>query len=373
MKKINIEISTGKDKYSIEIGKNVISKLSKKIQKHCPKTQNVALIIDKNIPGRLKRKIFTSVKRYNVIKLELSPSEKIKSMITIDLIINRLLSKNFNRNDLIIAIGGGIIGDITSFAASIYKRGLNFINIPTSLLAQVDSSIGGKTGVNTIHGKNLIGTFYQPKIVLIDVLFLTSLNKRELICGYAEILKHSLIKDKRFFNWLQSNSKKILEDRNLSVLSIAIKQSCEIKKSFVVKDVREKNLRKKLNFGHTFAHAIEAKTKYSKKINHGEAVLMGMILATQLSYQKKICSLSTLNDLKLIYKKNKLNTYLKKKFKLGNIPSLTTYMMHDKKNDDEKINLILIREIGKVSEPGKYKFSKEILKNDLKKLTNFNF
>ena len=373
MKRINIKISKDKDTYSIEIGKNVINQLSKKIRKYCPKTENVALIVDKNIPIRLKRKIFTSLRRYNVTKLEFLPSEKIKSISTANLIINKLISKNFNRNDLVIAIGGGIIGDITSFVASIYKRGLNFINVPTSLLAQVDSSIGGKTGVNTIHGKNLIGTFYQPKIVLIDVSFLMSLNKKELICGYAEILKHSLIKDKKFFNWLLANSKKILEDRNLNVLSVAIKKSCEIKKSFVVRDVSEKNLRKKLNFGHTFAHAIEAGTKYSKKINHGEAVLVGMILATQLSYTKKICSKSTLNNLKLIYRKNRLNIYLKKKFRFRNIPSLLKFMIHDKKNEDKKINLILIKEIGKVTEPGKYKFTKEVLKNDLKKLTNFNF
>ncbi len=373
MKRISIKISKNKDWYSIEIGKNIISQLSKRIQKHCPKTKNVALIIDKNVPTKLKRKIFYAVRKYNIMKLELNPSEKIKSMSTVDQIINKLLSKNFNRNDLIIAIGGGIIGDTTSFVASIYKRGLNFINVPTSLLAQVDSSIGGKTGVNTSYGKNLIGSFYQPKIVLIDVLFLMSLKKKELICGYAEILKHSLIKDKKFFNWLQLNSKKILEDRNLDILSSAIKRSCEIKKSFVINDVTERNLRMKLNFGHTFAHAIEARSKYSKKINHGEAVLIGMILATQLSYLKKICSLSTLNNLKLIYKKNKLDDYLKKKFKLVNIPSLLKFMVYDKKNNDQKINLILIKEIGRVTEPGKYKFSKMTLKNDFKKLTNFNF
>ena len=213
-------------------------------------------------------------------------NEKNKSLSKVDYFLNILLSKNFNRSDLLIGVGGGITGDVAGFVASIYKRGISFINIPTTLLAQVDSAIGGKTGVNTSHGKNLIGSFSQPKLVLIDTAFIDSLPKREMICGYAEILKHSIIKDEKFFNWLEKNTKSILAKKPESLI-YAIKKSCQIKMYFVLKDVNEKNMRMILNFGHTFAHAIEAKNKYSKKITHGEAVLIGMILATKLSVLKK--------------------------------------------------------------------------------------
>ena len=135
-------------------------------------------------------------------------------MKIINFYLNELLSKNFNRSDLIIAVGGGITGDVAGFIASIYKRGLNFINIPTTLLAQVDSSIGGKTGVNSIHGKNLIGSFYQPKLVIVDTSFLETLPKKQMVCGFAEILKHSIIKDKKFFKWLQKNTSFVLSKQS---------------------------------------------------------------------------------------------------------------------------------------------------------------
>ena len=200
-----------------------------------------------------------------------------------------MLSKNFNRSDLIIGVGGGITGDVAGFVASIFKRGINFINIPTTLLAQVDSAIGGKTGVNSKYGKNLIGSFYQPRLVINDLSFINSLPKKEMICGYAEILKHSIIKDKKFFNWLTKNSKAVLGKKSKE-LAYAIKKSCEIKIYFVNQDINEKNFRMILNFGHTFAHAIEVKNNYSSKITHGEAVLTGMILETILTDIKKICS-----------------------------------------------------------------------------------
>ena len=176
------------------------------------------------------------------------------------------MSKNLNRSDLIIGFGGGITGDVASFVASIFKRGINFINFPTTLLAQVDSAVGGKTGVNSFQGKNLIGTFYQPKLVISDTLFLKSLSRKEMICGYAEILKHSLIRDKIFFEFLKKNFIKILS-HNHKVLEKTIYKSCLIKKEIVEKDDKEKNIRKVLNLGHTFAHAYEATIGYNKGLN----------------------------------------------------------------------------------------------------------
>ena len=277
--------------------------------------------------------------------------------------VERCLAKNFNRNDILISLGGGILGDYSAFAASIIKRGINFINIPTTLLAQVDSSIGGKTGVNTSQGKNLIGSFYQPKLVLSDIETLKSLPQRELICGYAEILKHSLILKNNFFKWLKINSGSLLKNRNLNLLKTAVIESCKIKLHFVNKDVFEKNVRMILNFGHTFAHAIEAQNKYSKRINHGEAVIMGMMMATKFSYLKKVCNLNTVNELEKIYQSNKLDYNIKKFFKMSEHKKIAKYMGSDKKNNDKKINLILLKKIGLTTKPNTYKISNsEMLK-----------
>ena len=199
----NQEVKFKSQNYSIIIGKNTINVLPKKIKLLCPNTKKIALIIDKKIPQKFKKKLKNKLKKYDILLLPFIANEKNKNINTVNFFLKALLSKNFNRTDLIIGVGGGIAGDVIGFIASIYKRGINFINIPTTLLAQVDSSIGGKTGVNSHHGKNLIGSFYQPKLVINDTSFIDSLPKREMICGYAEILKHSIIKDKKFFNWLE--------------------------------------------------------------------------------------------------------------------------------------------------------------------------
>ena len=254
---------------------------------------------------------------------------------------------NFNRNDCIISFGGGITGDVSGFTASIFKRGLKFINIPTTLLAQVDSSIGGKTGVNNKYGKNLIGSFKQPDLVISDINLLNSLPKREIICGYGEILKHSIINSKSTFNYLNKNYVKILNLKS-PFIEKAILDSCKVKKKIVEKDEKEKNLRKILNLGHTFAHAYEASLSYSKKVNHGEAVILGIISATKFSFEHNILNkydfkkiMFHVSNLKI--KKN-LNHYFKKK----DINLLIKFMRLDKKNNSSKINLILIKNIGKI-------------------------
>ena len=281
-----------------------------------------------------------------------------------------MLLKNFNRSDLLISVGGGITGDVAGFVASIFKRGVNFINIPTTLLAQVDSSIGGKTGVNSVYGKNLIGAFYQPKLVISDTSFINSLPKKEMICGYAEILKHSIIKDKKFFSWLKKNTKFIMAKRDQKLI-YAIKKSCEIKMSFVNRDVKEKNLRMILNFGHTFAHAIEVQNNYSKKITHGEAVLSGMILATRLSVAKKICSLKTLQSITNIYLQNNLDYTFKKYSTQSSLNKLIPFLKNDKKNNDEKINFILLKNIGQTALPNTSKISIGNLKKITKTISQY--
>ena len=356
--------------YSLFIGKNILGHIPKKIKHLCPKTKNIALIVDKNVPGKFKKILKKKLKKYNLFFFTISVNEKTKSFETVNLYINKLLSKNFNRSDLIIGIGGGIVGDIMGFVASIYKRGINFINIPTTLLAQVDSAIGGKTGVNSKYGKNLIGSFYQPKLVIIDTSFLKSLPKKEMICGYAEILKHSIIKDKNFFKWLKKNTKYILS-KNDAVLTYAIKKSCQIKMYFVSQDVDEKGLRMMLNFGHTFAHAIEVRNNYSKKITHGEAVLSGMILAARLSIVKKICNLKIVKEIEEIYQKNNLSYTFMKYSNHNLINKLIPYLKNDKKNDDEKINFILLKNIGKTTLPNKNKISISNLKKYSKTIAQY--
>ena len=356
MKNQEIKFKNLNDNYSIIIGRNLIRQLPKKIGSLCPKAKKIAFIIDKNIPKKFLKLFKKNLKNYDLYFYILNVSEKSKSMTTVNFYLNKLFSKNFNRSDLVISVGGGITGDVAGFIASIFKRGINFVNMPTTLLAQVDSAIGGKTGINNSYGKNLIGSFYQPRLVLSDTDFLESLPKKEIICGYAEILKHSIIKDKFFFHWLKKNTKKIF-NKSPKELSYAIRKSCEIKMFFVNKD-----LRMLLNFGHTFAHAIEAKNSFSKNISHGEAVLAGMILETRLSLIKKICKRNCLQEIVNIYNQNNLSYTFKSISKQKFIVSLIPYLKNDKKNNDDKINFVLLKRIGQASKPNKYKMSENELK-----------
>ncbi len=357
--------------YPIFIGNGILDLLPKQIKLRCPGSKKVALILDKNVPSHLRKKIRYSLKGYKIFVKEYLPNENLKSFKEVYLLVEKLIEQRFNRNDIVIAVGGGIIGDFSGFVASILKRGVNFINIPTTLLAQVDSSIGGKTGINSILGKNLIGAFYQPKLVLSDISFLKSLSKREFICGFGEVLKYSLIKDKHFFKFIKKNSKKILEGKDLKVLKYLIIRSCKNKVYFVKADEKESGKRMILNFGHTFAHGIEAANNFSKKINHGEAVLMGMFLATKLSVKMKLCSKKVLSEIQNIYTLNKLPSNLNKFFKKNKFKEIVKHMINDKKNNDSKINLILIKKIGKTTQPGKIKISYDKMKIIIHDLEDF--
>ncbi len=363
---MNINRLNAKD-YRIIIGKNSISTLATEIKRHCPKCKKIALIYDKKIPKKFLVKIKKYLKRYKVFIFFVSSSEKIKNLDKTNFFINNLLKSNFNRTDLVVAIGGGIIGDMAGFVASIYKRGINFINLPSTLLAQVDSCIGGKTGVNSDYGKNLIGSFYKPRIVIVDTELLKSLTKREVICGFAEILKHAIIDDKKFFDFLKNNTQKILSLKT-NFLEKSILRSCKIKLNFTEKDFNEKGLRMKLNFGHTFAHALEIQNKYSKKLNHGEAVLIGMMIAVKISKLKNLCTSNTHDQIEDLYKKYSLLKNHNKFLKKNNILKSLKFMKNDKKKDDEKVNFILLNNIGKTTVPGKYKYKLSQVESLIKKL-----
>ncbi len=361
MKKQEIKVKNSDFQYSIIIGENILDTLKKKIKLLCPETKKIALVIDHNVPNKFKTILKKKLSAYDITLFLFKASEKTKSIKSVNFFLERLFIKKFNRTDLIISIGGGITGDVTGFVASIFKRGLNFINLPTTLLAQVDSAIGGKTGINSPYGKNLIGAFYQPKLVMSDTSFLKSLPYKEMVCGYAEILKHAIIKDKKFFEWLKQNTKYLLLKKKSSLI-YAIKKSCLIKTYFVSKDVNENNLRMKLNFGHTFAHAIEVKNNYSKKITHGEAVLSGIILASRLSLLRQVCKTNTLKEIQKIYLNNNLSYTYKKYSNPKTIESLLPFLKNDKKNNDENINFILLKKIGLTSIPNKNKIPIKKLK-----------
>ena len=344
MKQSKLVVQTKNGKYPIVIGRNLSRNLSRIFKDNTIHFNKCLLLIDNKIKIGIIKELTNSIKQKK-IAYRFNSSEKNKNINSVMKILDLLQKNNFNRNDCLITIGGGITGDTGGFAASLYKRGLKFINIPTTLLSQVDSSIGGKTGVNTKYGKNLIGSFYQPNLVIADITFLKTLPKREIICGYAEILKHSIISNKKKFEYLNKNVKKILSLKS-PFIEKAIFESCKIKKEIVQKDENETNLRKILNFGHTFAHAYEASYGYSKKLNHGEAVILGIYSALKFGLKNKILKLSDFNLIIKHLKKAQLSYKLKNYFSTKDTKKIVSYMLKDKKNNSGKINLVLLKKIG---------------------------
>ncbi len=345
MKPIKLKIKTKLQNYQIIIGNNLVSNIFKLSKNNLVEFKKCLIVIDNNISKRTVTKIKKSLNHKNTYIHFFKASEINKNINNVNKILDILLNKNFSRDDCLISVGGGITGDVSGFAASLFKRGLKFINIPTTLLSQVDSSIGGKTGINTKYGKNLIGSFYQPNLVITDIDFLKTLPKREIICGYGEILKHSLIANKNFYNFLNKNSKKIF-NLNSPFIEKTIYESCKIKKKFVEKDEKEKGLRKTLNFGHTFVHAYEATLKYSKKLNHGEAVILGMKSALDFSLNNNLLKKKDYDSIVNHITSSSLPSSINKFFKVKDLNKIIFFMLKDKKNNSDKINLVLLKKIG---------------------------
>jgi 3-dehydroquinate synthase len=269
--------------YDIVIGPGLIARAASHIAPYI-RAPRVIIITDAHV-GPLYAKPLAAdcaARGMRCDTLTLPAGEATKSFTQFEKLLNDLLALKPDRKTTLIALGGGVIGDITGFAASVLLRGVDFIQIPTSLLAQVDSSVGGKTGINTAHGKNLVGSFYQPKRVLIDTATLQTLPPRELRAGYAEILKYGLIGNPDFYQWLLRHGGEILAGDTPS-LAKAIGESCRMKAAIVSADEREGDVRALLNFGHTFGHALEAECGYNDLLVHGEAVAVGMVMACRLS------------------------------------------------------------------------------------------
>tara|TARA_B100000686_G_scaffold257500_1_gene269554 strand:- start:290 stop:1363 length:1074 start_codon:yes stop_codon:yes gene_type:complete len=329
------------------VGANLLNIAGKKISETIGKT-SCWVVTDENVSKHYLTPLMHSLKKSELraSAIILLPGEENKRIETVQQIVDKVLGEAPDRDSTLIALGGGVVGDITGFAASIILRGINFVQIPTTLLSQVDSSVGGKTGVNTTQGKNLLGTFYQPKLVLADITVLETLPLRDRISGYAEIVKYGLIRDKNFYLWLEENGKKIIS-LDSAACQEAVKKSCLIKGEVVAADEKEEGHRALLNFGHTFGHALEKETGFNTSLLHGEAVSLGMIMAITLSIKLGVCSQSVLDRVQKHFQKIGLPT---KPSKNGgdfwNPEILINNMTFDKKRRKGRIAFILLNEIG---------------------------
>jgi len=338
MKTLNVDLGTRS--YPIHIGTGLLDK-PELIRPHVQGSE-VMIVTNETIAPLYLERCLTLFDGYDVATTVLPDGEQYKTLDTLNLVFDGLLTKHFTRRCTLVALGGGVIGDITGYAAASYQRGVNFIQIPTTLLAQVDSSVGGKTGVNHPLGKNMIGAFHQPQCVIADTDTLNTLDDRQLSAGIAEVIKYGLINDADFFIWLEENLSKLL-NRDPDALSYAIERSCHDKAEIVAADEKESGVRALLNLGHTFGHAIETGTGYGTWL-HGEAVSCGMLMAAELSHKQGWLTADELERTQDILSKANLPTLPPASM---NTEQFIDIMSVDKKNLEKKIRLILMKSIGK--------------------------
>ena len=337
MKKINIQFD--ERSYPIYIGEGLISN-DELISQHIL-GKKVAIITNETVADIYLKTLMDTVSSHKeLISIILPDGESYKSKDSLDSIYAQLLENKADREITLIALGGGVIGDITGFAAATYMRGVNFIQIPTTLLSQVDSSVGGKTGINHPLGKNMIGAFYQPKCVISDMDVMKTLPSRELSAGLAEVIKYGLIRDNKFFEWLESHIQYLME-MNPKYLIEAVQRSCENKAAVVEADEFESGIRAILNLGHTFGHAIEVAQGYGNWL-HGEAVGAGMVMAAKLSQSMGWLADKDVGRIVALIKKAGLPTEPPK----ISVKKYMELMMLDKKTKDGQINLVLQKSIG---------------------------
>ena len=346
MNKIKVEL--GERSYPIEIGKGLLS--DPEIIKRNIHGKQILIITNETVAPLYLDLINNHLANYEIETIILPDGEQTKSLDYLNRIITKLLEKKFSRNCTLIALGGGVIGDLTGFAAACYQRGVRFIQIPTTLLAQVDSSVGGKTAVNHPLGKNMIGAFYQPISVIADTSVLNSLPDRELSAGLAEVIKYGLIRDKSFYNWLQDNIQNLAK-RDEEALAYAIERSCINKAEVVAEDERESGIRAILNLGHTFGHAIETALGYKEWL-HGEAVGCGMAMAADLSKRMGYLSEGNVDSIESLLCAANLPIQVHSDVSLE---AMLENMKVDKKAKDGVLYLILIESIGKALVTAEFK------------------
>lgn len=342
MKTLRVEL--GKRSYPIYIGTGLLA--ARDLFADHIHGKQVAVVTNETVAPLYLETVLSQLKTYNMAKVILPDGERYKTLETLNQIFNGLLQNKFGRNATLVALGGGVVGDMGGFAAACYQRGIPFIQIPTTLLAQVDSSVGGKTGVNHPLGKNMIGAFYQPQCVIIDTDVLATLDDRQLSAGLAEVIKYGLIRDAEFFDWLEDNIDALLA-RDKAALAFAIERSCLNKADVVAADETESGVRATLNLGHTFGHAIETGMGYGEYL-HGEAVAIGICLASELSKCQGWISEETMARVINLLKKAKLPVTPPAAISSDQFVEL---MAVDKKNVDGQIKLILLKAIGQATLP----------------------
>jgi 3-dehydroquinate synthase len=342
MEKIRVEF--GERSYDIITGSNILEGIGDAL-KPFGLSPKVAIITNPTVFSLYGKRVSDSVKKagFDLLVVTIPDGEQYKNLDTLKNIYDELLKFKLDRKSALIALGGGVVGDITGFAASTYMRGIPCIQVPTTLLSQVDSSVGGKTGVDHEFGKNMIGTFWQPGLVWIDVETLITLPKRELLAGLAEVIKYGIIYDERLFEFLEVNKEKIL-NLDTDALTYIIRRSCEIKADVVSKDEREAGLRSILNYGHTIGHAIETVTGYTRFL-HGEAVAIGMYLEARLSQTLNLIDKDQVFRIKAVIDSYGLPSEMEADIAINGILSS---MQLDKKAVAGKLKFILPEKIGRV-------------------------
>lgn len=342
-----VTVGLGDRAYDILIGEGLLAAAGQHVKPFI-KRGVTAIVTDENVAA-LHLQTLQNALQAEGIRSEaiiLPPGEKTKSYEQFAHVCDRLLAAGIERRDMVVALGGGVIGDLAGFAAAVLRRGVDFIQIPTSLLAQVDSSVGGKTGINSPLGKNLVGAFHQPRLVLADLGLLATLPPRELAAGYAEVAKYGLLGDAPFFHWLEDHAAQLLAG-DLAARAQAVETSCRAKAAIVAEDETETGVRALLNLGHTFGHALEAATGFSQRLLHGEAVAVGMVQAFRFSESLGLCPPQNAARVAAHLKAAGLPT------QTGDIPGdlppparLLELMRQDKKASGGKLTFILVRNIG---------------------------
>ena len=346
-----VDVALGERTYDIVIGRDVLGSLGGRIKALRPKAR-VAIVTDKTVAQHWLAKTEAALKGAGIdsARIVVGEGEASKSYAVLQDVCEALIAARIERHDLVIALGGGVIGDLAGFAAAIVRRGVDFVQVPTSLLAQVDSSVGGKTGINSPHGKNLIGAFHQPVLVVADASVLDTLSPRQFRAGYAEVAKYGVLGDEAFFAWLEANHSEIFSGGAARELAIAT--SCRAKAAIVARDERETGERALLNLGHTFGHALEAATGFSDRLFHGEGVSVGMVLAAEFSAHLKMIAPSDAERVQRHLASVGLPTHLQdiagfQQEGLGDADALMTLMAQDKKVKRGRLTFILLEKIGK--------------------------
>lgn len=341
-----VHVSLGDRSYDILIGSGLIARAGQEIASRLPGIR-AAVVTDSNVEQIHLQPLLAALQQAGITAtpVVVAAGEKSKGFATLETVTNAILQARLERGDAVIALGGGVIGDLAGFVAGIVRRGMNFIQIPTSLLAQVDSSVGGKTGINTGYGKNLVGVFNQPQLVLADTDVLNTLSKREFTAGYAEVAKYGLIDQPEFFEWLENNWQDVFSGGAARQYAIAV--SCRAKAAVVARDERENGDRALLNLGHTFGHALETATNYdSSRLVHGEAVAIGMVLAHQFSARLGLISDKLAARVEAHLKNVGLPVSMKQIDGLPSADVLMSYIAQDKKVSRGSLTFILTRSLG---------------------------